>query len=108
VKHLILTAALPLAALLGACAGTPTTPTPAATPPQAQGPRDCAQLEAEIAAVRAEQRAAETKKGEAWKAVVPFAVAGRYASANSAIRETEQRLANLRAEARRSGCTHHA
>lgn len=107
-KHLILTTALPLAALLGACAGTPTTPTTTSAAPQVQGPRDCAQIETEIVALRAEQREAETKKGEAWKAIVPFAVAGRYASANSAIRETEQRLTNLRAEARRSGCTHHA
>lgn len=103
-KHLIPTINLALAALVGACAGNPTS----ATPPQAQGPRDCARLDTETAAVRAQQREAEARKGEAWKAVVPFAVAGRYVSANTAIRETEQQLANLRAEARRSGCTHPA
>lgn len=103
-RHLLPTTLLSLTTLVVGCAGTPATP----TPPPARGPRDCAQLEAETAAAQAARREAEERKGEAWKAVVPFAVAGRFASANAAIRATEQRLGALRAEAQRLGCFHHA
>lgn len=96
--------ALPLlAALLGACAGGPGG-TPAPAGPGPGGARDCRQLDTEIAAARAAQREAQEKKGSAWKAVVPFAVAGRVASANGEIRRSEQRLAALHDEARRLGC----
>ncbi|MBX3606395.1 MAG: hypothetical protein KF788_14035 [Piscinibacter sp.] len=94
---------LSLAALLSACAGQPAAPSPAATATEAAA-RDCSRIDADIAAAQAARRDAELKKGEAWKAVVPFAVAGRYASANAAIRDAEQRLAGLRAEAQRQGC----
>jgi hypothetical protein len=101
-KHLPPTLFLPWITLLAACAGTPATP----TPPPASGPRDCAQLEAQTAAAHAARREAEQRKGEAWKAVVPFAVAGRFAGANAAIRDSEQRLGALRAQARQLGCSH--
>lgn len=88
-----------LAALLGACATTGT------EAPATDAARDCRQLEAERSELRAAQREAQEKKGSAWKAVVPFAVAGRVVSANSTLRETEQRLAALGDEARRLGCS---
>lgn len=94
-----------LAGLLGACA-TPGRPAPAPTATAAApaGPRDCRQIDAERTEVLAAQHAAQEKKGSAWKAIVPFAVAGRVVGANGELRASEQRLAALNDEARRLGC----
>lgn len=87
-----------LAALLGACASTAGTTLPATAL------RDCGAVETERSELGAARREAQERKASAWQAIVPFAVAGRVASANSALRETGQRLAALDDEARRLGC----
>lgn len=87
-----------LAPLLGACAS------PAGRAPTPDPARDCRQLETERSELGAARREAQERKASAWQAIVPFAVAGRVASANSALRETGQRLAALDDEARRLGC----
>ncbi|WP_028998777.1 hypothetical protein [Azohydromonas australica] len=65
----------------------------------------CEALREDIARTEAARRAALDKQQSAWKAVVPFAVAGRYASGKSAATEAEQRLAALRAGLVDQGCT---
>jgi hypothetical protein len=91
---------LAIGALVAGCANPPAAPrVHAATSAPA-----CEQLAAEIA--RAEQARSESaqKQQDAWKAVVPFVVAARYASGRSALAEAEQRLGELRAEFGRQGC----
>lgn len=103
-------ALLAIVTLAAGCAGAPPAPptsiaASAAAPLPA--PRDCTQLHAEIAGAKARQREALDKQQDAWKVVVPFAVAARYASAMSAVDDAGKRLAELNAESARQGCVRH-
>ncbi len=69
----------------------------AETPP----PIDCDQIQAEIARTEQARRAAAEQSETAWKAVVPFAVLARKASAKSALADADKRLAELKAQAAR-------
>lgn len=91
---------LALAVLAPGCASPP--PSPAAAAP------GCRQLAAEITRTQETRRAALEKEQNAWKAVIPFAVAARYASGRSAAGKADKRLQELRAEYSRQGCGHHA
>jgi hypothetical protein len=57
---------------------------------------DCEQLQAEIARTEQARRKAADDADNAWKAVVPFVVLARKASAKSAAGEAEKRLAELK------------
>lgn len=107
-SHLALLAAA--AAALSGCAASPKTPATDATPSltaTALPASECTRLQALIAETQATRQAAEQKAQDAWKAVVPFAVAARHVSGRSAATEAEQRLAGLQAEFDRKGCLHH-
>jgi hypothetical protein len=73
-----------------------------ALPPLAAEPAPaaaCMQIEAEIARSQEARRAAVEQSDTAWKAVVPFVVLARKASAKSALDEAEKKLAALQAQA---------
>jgi type IV pilus biogenesis protein CpaD/CtpE len=90
--------------LAAGCASAPAS-APPATPAQfAARPVDCSQLDSEIARAEADRLAASEKQADAWKAIVPFAVAARYASGKSAVSEADKQLGALRAAAERQGC----
>jgi len=89
-----------LLALLAGCASAPAT---RAAPKAA----DCRQLSAEIASAEEARRAAMEKQQSAWKAVIPFAVAARYASAKSSSGRADQRRAELQTQFKRQGCAGH-
>ena len=91
-----LAAALALAA--AGCASVPD----AATVPAATA--SCAALDAEATRLAEAKRVAIEKEQGAWKAVVPFAVAARYASGKAAVDEADRQLAALQARAGRQGC----
>lgn len=95
-------AALVAAALLAGCAST--APHAAAT---ASAPSDCRQLEAGIGQARQARQEAQEQGQSAWKAVVPFAVAARYAKSQSAAADAERQLEQLQAEFGRRGCAVH-
>lgn len=90
-----------LAVLLSGCASAPTATNPSSG-------LDCRQLGAEIERTEQARHAALEKKQDAWKVVVPFAVAGRYAQAASAADQADKRLAELNAEHAQRGCARHA
>lgn len=100
---LLLSSLLAVAALASGCATSPTRPSPATT---TTAP-DCRQLRAEIARTEEARRAALEKEQGAWKAVIPFVVAARYASGKSDAEQADQRLATLNAEFSRQGCHRH-
>jgi hypothetical protein len=92
------TSLLALSALTAACAtATPTEEVQVAS-------LDCTALHSELARNAEAQRAAAQKQQDAWKAVVPFAVMARYGQGKAAAAESEQRLAELQAQAARQGC----
>jgi len=92
-------AVLLVSVLLPGCAGTsPVMSTHAAS-------AGCAEISAEMDRTEAVRRAALAEQSDAWKAVVPFAVAARYAKARSAVSETDERLAALAVQSDRRGCT---
>ncbi|HEY9063534.1 MAG TPA: hypothetical protein VIO33_01030 [Burkholderiaceae bacterium] len=94
-----------LATLLGACASAPPPSGASVTGrPADASAASCAQLDAQIVQAAEARRAAEEKGQNAWKAVVPFAVAARYASGRAAAGEAEDAMAGLREQARRQGC----
>jgi len=105
-----LAAIVAAAALATGCANVP----PAAASADAAGVdlagASCAQLDADIAQTDDALRAAQAKNQDAWKVVVPFAVAvaARYATSKSAANNATQQLDTLRAEAARRGCPGHA
>jgi hypothetical protein len=74
---------------------------------QPSGPADCPQLERELAELNKARQDAAAKQSEAWKAIVPFAVVGRYASGKSAEAQAEQEIAARNAEMQRQGCARH-
>jgi hypothetical protein len=87
-------------ALATGCASSPAT---TSTPASAIG--GCSELDAEIViAEEAKRSALDTQQG-AWKAVIPFAVAARYAGGKSAAAAAEQRLEDLKKESMRRGCS---
>lgn len=98
-KTWILTA---LAALLGACA------TPHQPAPSTGAGADCAQLQSRLADAEKARREAQQQKQDAWKVIVPFAVAARHAQAGKALDVAEQQQAALKAAAQKQGCSHGA
>ena len=86
-------------AALAACAQTP----PAA--PAAAD--DCRAIAQSIEQERSRRDRAEAQRQGAWKAVVPFVVAARYAGAKSAGDEAGARLQALEDQARAQGCDGH-
>jgi hypothetical protein len=92
--------ALVAAIALGAagCASSPDAPTAQASAPS------CDDLRAETSRVAAEKRAAVAKEEGAWKAVVPFAVAARYATGKAAASDADRRLAELHRQSATQGC----
>ncbi len=91
--------ALAAALLLGACASR----APEA-PAQAHAAAGCVELKARRAAAADTRREAEQKKHDAWKAIVPFAIAARRAQAGQAIEAAEREQAALAAAAQKQGC----
>lgn len=85
---------------LAACAGAPTT----SDAPAITAASDCRSLAAEIHRTQEARAQALQQQQDAWKVIVPFAVAARHASAKSAVGDADDRLATLNAEARRRGC----
>lgn len=102
-----LAAVVAAAALATGCANV----APAAASADAAGVdlagASCAQLEADIAQTDEALRSAQAKNQDAWKVVVPFAVAARYATSKSAANNATQQLEALRAEAAHRGCPGH-
>lgn len=79
-----------LAVLATGCAAAVRT---AQAPAETAG--DCSQLPAEIAQSDEARRAALEKQQGAWKAVIPVAVAARYAMAKSELTAADERRATL-------------
>lgn len=102
-KHLApsLTTLFAIAILASGCASTAKTPTASTAP-------DCRQLSSEIARNEEARRVALEKERQAWKAVIPFAVAVRYVDGKSSAAEANQRLATLRAQFIQHGCSRDA
>lgn len=74
------------------------------------GPRtlpvsDCMQLAAEIDRTDEARRNAVEEGDKAWKAIVPFVVLARKASSKAAADEADRKLADLKAQSLRQGCT---
>lgn len=88
------------AALAGGCAA----PLEAPDADHAAASAGCEALAESIAATEQLRRAAAQKQDAAWKAIVPFAVAGVYASAHAEREDAERRLSRLRDESQRQGC----
>lgn len=103
---------LAVATLTAGCAGLPgpgpgpLPPLPAAREPSAQAPtaRDCQAIRGDIANAEAAKRAAAANEKDAWKAVIPFAVAAKYVSSKSAANQSDRQLERLRAELSAQGC----
>jgi hypothetical protein len=89
-----------LGAALAGCASAP----PVKVAPAATSTRDCLQLGEAIANAEKARRAAEERKQQAWKVVVPFAVIARYAHAKSSIVQTDKDLDQLHAEFNSQRC----
>ncbi len=70
----------------------------------ASTPRDCTRIGAELKAAQAAQQQARARQADAWKVVVPFAVAGRYAQARAAGNEAAARTEALTRESTQRGC----
>ncbi len=74
------------------------------------GPRtlpvsDCLQLAAEVDRTDEARRAAVDEGDKAWKAIVPFVVLARKASSKAAVDEADRKLAELKAQSARQGCS---
>lgn len=87
---------LALAGLAG-CASSPKAPSALAM-------TDCTQLRAEIARAEDDKRAALDKKENAWKAVIPFAIAAQYGVGLRAADAADKRLGELGSQSQRHGC----
>ena len=64
----------------------------------------CEAIDAETVRATEARRAAAEKEQGAWKAVVPFAVAARYASGKAAGDEAGRQLAALQVRSGQQGC----
>lgn len=90
--------------LVLALAGCASAPSPAALESSVADGPDCRQLASAIARTESARRAAVDKQADAWKAVVPFAVAARYANGKADAAEAGMRLDHLRTAAAQQGC----
>lgn len=99
-------AATLLTVVIAACANAPRQ-APYADEVAVQTAPTCAQIDEQLARAEEARRAANEKGQNAWKAVVPFAVAARYASGKAASNEAEEAIAGLRSQAALRGCTGH-
>jgi len=102
-KRLILVCALSAAAFAGGCASTPS----ASIRLSAAAIAECDGLDYELVHASEAKRAAQARQQQAWKAVVPFAVAARYSSAKSQVSDADKWLAELQAESVQRGCRDH-
>ena len=93
-----------LVVLLSAATLTAGCASPAAERPAAASIDDCSQIYAEISTALQAKREALEKQQAAWKAVLPFAVAARHASGESAAADADKRLGQLRSELARRNC----
>ena len=91
--------AMPLAIglLASACAATDTGIASAASP-------SCAAISREIAKTEEDRQHAIEEGKTAWKAVVPVAVAARYAASQAQAGAADDRLRSLQAQSGRQGC----
>lgn len=89
------------AVLLAACASRAPEASPTATP----NTTGCAELQTRRTAVDQTRREAEQKKQDAWKAIVPFAIAARRTQAGHALEAAEREQAALAAAAQKQGCS---
>lgn len=87
-------------ALLAGCASIPRSQTALAD----IAGLDCDGLAREQAVSERTREAAQRARGGAWKAMLPVAVAVRYASARSALSDAEQRLQQVRAQREARQC----
>ena len=101
---LILSSLLTIAILATGCASTPT----AVAKQASTAVPDCSQLSAEIAKTEQTRRAALEKQKGAWKTVVPFVVAARYASGKPAVEQADKKLDKLHTEFSALGCNRDA
>lgn len=65
---------------------------------------DCDALRVELASAQEDKRAAEEKSDNAWKTVLPFAVAGRYAVGKAQANAADRQVADLSGRAAGKGC----
>jgi hypothetical protein len=93
-----------VAVIVSGCASTPH---PASRQQAAASNLDCRQLASELASAHEKKRAAVEKGESAWKAVIPIAVAARYASGKKEAAEAGDHVQRLEAEAARQGCIRH-
>jgi hypothetical protein len=93
---------LRLLAVVAFISGCATAPTSERAPASAIS--ECKDLNTEIAAVYEAKRQALEKQRDAWKVIIPFAVAARYAGGKSAVADADKRLNELRDESARRGC----
>ena len=89
-----------LAAMLSA--GCSSAPSAARAP--AESIAGCSELVAEMSASDAARSAALEKQQGAWRAVIPFAVAARYAIGKSERTEADQRRADLQRQFEQRDC----
>lgn len=75
---------------------------PALAQPNAPAAIDCGTLPARLERAEQARRAAQDDSDNAWKAVVPFAVLARKASAKAALDEADRKLTELKAQ--RAAC----
>jgi hypothetical protein len=90
---------LAIAALATGCATHPAQPDPA--PAYAL---HCGDLNLQISRAERDKQDAQQTRDNAWKAVVPFVVAGRYIGSTKAANQADERLGQLRLESARKGC----
>lgn len=96
---------LAAAAVLGGCAGGPTTRTSAKTGASNTVPADCTELNARLASSQERKSAAAAGQRDAWKVVIPFAVAARYVGASASANDADKEISQLQADRQRAGCT---
>lgn len=94
-------AAMAACSILQGCASAPSRTPPL---PASSASTDCAELGRQVAALEQQRQDAAARRSGAWKAVVPFAVAGRYASGRSAEAEAQRGLEAARQQMVRQGC----
>lgn len=96
---------LAAAAVLCGCAGGPTTRTVAKTAAGKTVPADCNELNAQLASAQERKSAAAAGQRDAWKVVIPFAVAARYVGASASANDADKEISQLQADRQRAGCT---
>ncbi|WP_374500081.1 hypothetical protein [Zoogloea sp.] len=94
-------------ALTTACANTAGQPRTATSSSTRTAATDCRQLGALIAQAEQARSIALENQKDAWKAVVPFAVAARYAKSKAAAGQADQQLVALKTQYSQQGCERH-